>query len=139
MAIALTEDRIVGDFINLLRQTALPQEIGGSIYRGGVRPRDSQEEDLVVILSDAGAEQFQTGTVVLNLYVPLIRNSSNGVLVEDGQRCGELQAAVAKAVETIAALPSCYRLKLRDAIRTQRDDEIGQSFIVARIGFSYYA
>lgn len=138
MATALTGSRIVGDFIRLLRQTALPREIGGDIYRSGLRPRDSQKEDLVVILTDAGAEQFQSGTVTLNLYVPLIRNSADGVMAENGRKCEELEEAVAEAVSSITAATSQYLLSLSDAIRTRRDDETGQSIIVARIGFKHF-
>lgn len=135
---SLTGSQIVGDFIELLRHTALPDEIGGNIYRAGLRPRDSEAEDLMIILTDAGAEQFQSGTVTLNLYVPLIRNSSDGTLVENGARCEYLEGVIAEAIASITAASSPYLISLRDAIRTQRDDEIGQSFIVARIGFKYY-
>lgn len=138
MATALTGSRIIGDFIRLLRQTALPGKIGGDIYRSGLRPRDSHKEDLVVILTDAGAEQFQSGTVTLNLYVPLIRNSVDGVMVENGRRCEELEEVVAKAVSSITAASSQYLLSLSEAVRTRRDDETGQSFIVARIGFKHF-
>lgn len=139
MPTALTGNRIIGDFIGLLRQTDLPLEIGGDIYRSGQRPRGSQKEDLVVTLTDAGAEQFQTGTVTLNLYVPLIRNSAEGVLVENGRRCEELEEAVTEAVSSITAASSQYLLSLSGAVRTLRDEETGQSFIVARIGFKHFA
>lgn len=139
MPTALTGNRIIGDFIGLLRQTDLPLEIGGDIYRSGQRPRGSQKEDLVVILTDAGAEQFQTGTVTLNLYVPLIRNSAEGVLVENGRRCEELEEAVTEAVSSITAASSQYLLSLSGAVRTLRDEETEQSFIVARIGFKHFA
>lgn len=134
---ARTGQQIITDMIGLLRQTDLPSVIGGKVYRAGTRPRDSRAEDLVVIFTTADAEQFQQGVVTLNIYVPDMPNSANGVSLEDSARCAELEAACFLAIESLRANKSDYLFSLKEAIHTQRDTEIGQSFVVARLRFKY--
>lgn len=124
--------------IALLRGTELPNEIGGDIYRAGTRPKDSTAEDCVVIFTTADAEQFQEGVITLNIYVPDIITDNDGVHLVDSGRCEEVEDSARKAVKSLVASKSNYKFKLRDAIHTQRDEEINQSFVVVRLGFKYY-
>lgn len=134
----VTGQKVITDVIALLRQTELPSVIGGGIYRQGTRPRDSRAEDLVVIFTTGDAGQFQKGLVTLNIYVPDIGAvGSDGVNYEDSARCEEIEAAALKAVESLRAYKSDYLFRLRDAIFTQRDESINQSFVVVRLGFKY--
>ena len=132
-----TGQQIVTDFIALLRGTPLATEIGGRIYRAGTRPRDSRAEDLVVIYTTANAEQFQEGVVTLNIFVPDIPTPENGVLLQDSARCEVLEGVAQESVEMLSAEKSDYRIRLRDAISTLRDEEIGQSFVSVSIRFTY--
>lgn len=135
---ARTGQQIITDMIGLLRQTNLPAKINGGIYRAGTRPRDSKAEDCVVIYTTADAEQFQQGVVTLNIYVPDIPNSGNGVMLEDSGRCEEIEGVCAEALDALRVCVSNYRFSLKEAIHTQRDTEIGQSFVVMRLDFKYY-
>lgn len=133
---------MVTDVIALLRNTDLitdkDSKIGGKIYRAGTRPKDSTAEDCVVIFTTADAEQFQSGVVTLNIYVPDLQIGSDGVRVVDSARCEALEALAQASVDSITAAASNYKFKLRDAIHTQRDEDINQSFVVVRLGFKYY-
>lgn len=133
-----TGQQIVTDMIALLRGTELPNEIGGDIYRAGTRPKDSTAEDCVVIFTTADADQFQEGVITLNIYVPDIITDNDGVHLVDSGRCEEVEDSARKAVKSLVASKSNYKFKLRDAIHTQRDEEINQSFVVVRLGFKYY-
>lgn len=135
---SLTGYQIADDIIRLLKGTPVASEAKGGIYHGGQRPRDSQKEDIVVIYTTADAAQFQKGVVTVNVYVPDIRNSHRGVLVTDVRRCGELEAALRSSVDSLTADKSGYLFSLREAVHTQRDDNIQQSFVVAHIGFKHY-
>lgn len=125
------------DVIGLLRGTTLPTLVNGGIYRSGTRPRDSRAEDIVVIFTAADAEQFQSGVVTINIYVPDIGSSENGVSLVDSGRCEEIEEAAQSAVKGLTADKSNYIFKLQNAIHTQRDEEINQSFVVIRLGFKY--
>lgn len=139
---ARTGEQIVTDILNLVRETSLPSIIGGGIYREGLRPRDSKAEDMVITYTTADAEQFQTGVATINIYVPDIAyRTGHGdyILVKDGARCDAIEKAALEAVKVMsAAAKSNYLFKLRDAIHTQRDEEINQSFVVIRLGFKYF-
>lgn len=132
-----TGQQIITDIIWLLRGTPLTDAIGGGVYRGGTRPLDSRAEDLVVIFTTADAGQFQRGVVTLNVYVQDILAGKDGIAVTDSARCEELEVIAQETVDMLTARRSNYIFKLRDAIHTQRDEEIGQSFIVVRLGFKY--
>ena len=133
-----TGQQMVTDVIALLRGTALVGEIRGNVYREGTRPRDSVAEDCVVIFTTADAEQFQSGVVTLNIYVPDLLIGSNGVRLVDSARCEEIESMAQYAFEELTAAVSDYKFKLRDAIHTQRDEDINQSFVVVRLGFRHY-
>ena len=123
------------DIYKLLSNNPLLMEgIGGKVYRQGLRPRDSQKEDLVVIFTTADAEQMQSGVVTLNLFVPYISIGANGVMYENIARCEELEILLQSVCDGMA-VSTDYRFTLKDAIHTQRDDELKQSFVVARLSF----
>lgn len=133
----VTGQRVVTDVIGLLRGSALAEGIRGGMYREGTRPRDSKAEDLVVRFTTADAEQFQTGVVTLNIYVPDLPTSENGVNVVDSERCEEIEELAAQTVKTLKAYRSDYLFKLRESIHTQRDEDIDQSFVVVRLRFKH--
>lgn len=133
----LTGQQIVTDIIALLRETGLPSFIGGGVYREGNRPRDSRAEDLVVIFTTADAEQFQSGVVTLNIYVPDLPETTNGVGLVDSARCEAVEAATSEAISSLKAHRSDYLFRLRDAVHTERDQDTGQAFVVARLGFKH--
>lgn len=134
----LTSQRIISDVMSLLKDTPIATNIGGSMYRGGLRPRDSVKEDLIVIYTEANAGQFQTGVVTINVYVPDIRIQANGVLVPNSARLEMLEDLCQQSVDRLTASRSNYLFSLKEAIHTNHDDEINQSFVVARLGFTHY-
>lgn len=133
----VTGQKVVTDVIGLLRGSALAEGIRGGIYREGTRPRDSKAEDLVVIFTTADADQFQNGVVTLNVYVPDLPTSQNGVNVVDSARCEEIEGLALETVNALKAYRSDYLFKLQDAIHTQRDEDIDQSFVVVRLRFRH--
>lgn len=133
-----TGQQMVTDVIALLRGTDLVAQISGEVYREGTRPKDSTAEDCVVIFTTADAEQFQNGVITLNIYVPDLMIGNNGVRLVNSARCEEIESMAQTAYEELTAAVSDYKFKLRDAIHTQRDEDINQSFVVVRLGFRYY-
>ena len=139
-----TGKEIEGDILGLLRSSYIItgkdgiSGIRGEVYRGGLRPRDSKKEDLIVIFTTANAAQFQEGVVTLNIYVPYIRNGRNGVMVENGQRCEQIERLAQDSVEWLKADKSDYLFSLQRAIHTQQDDAIEQSYIVVAVHFKQF-
>lgn len=132
-----TGQQIITDIIALLRGTPLATGVNGMIYRPGTRPRNSKAEDIVVIFTTADAEQFQKGVVTINVFVPFLPTGLDGVLVPDSGRCEQVESLANTTIESLTARVSNYKFKLRDAIHTDEDEEIKQSFVVIRLGFEY--
>lgn len=133
-----TGHQIETDVYNMLKGTALAAAISGGIYRGGTRPRDSVKEDLVVVFTTADGAQVQNGVVTLNVFIPDVYPFENGVPVEDIARCEVVEGLVQAQVDAMTAAVSDYKFELKNAVHTQRDDAIRQSFVVAKLSFKLY-
>lgn len=137
MSIQRTGAGVETDIYNLVKESGIGDVIGGGIYRSGLRPRGSEAEDLVVIFTQSDAEQVQGGVVTLNLYVKDISPYGNGELVPNKKRVAELEEALLAAVQWMS-VRGAYKFRLREAVHANHDDEIHQSFAVARIGFRFF-
>ena len=89
---AKTGKQIQGDIYRFLKNSTLAEQISGEVYRSGIRPRDSQQEDAVVTFTAGLPDQIQTGVVTINIYVPDIDFDDNGTWVEDGARTEEMES-----------------------------------------------
>lgn len=132
---AKTGKQVQNDVLTLLKNSMLPSIISGGVYRNGYRPRDSKQEDAIVIFTAGLPSEIQTGVVTVNIYVPDIDPYENGVLVEDGQRCETLEQAAALWVDSLTAAVSNYRFKLQQTIYTEEEPEINQHFIVVKLKY----
>lgn len=135
---AKTGKQVQSDVLALLKNSALPSMISGGVYRNGYRPRDSKQEDAIVIFTTGLPTEIQMGVVTVNIYVPDIAPFANGVLVEDGQRCEELERAAAVWVENLTCAVSNYKFKLQQTIYTEEEPDINQHFIVVKLRYEYF-
>lgn len=135
---AKTSKQVQGDIYRLLRDSTLYSMISGEVYRNGQRPRDSKQEDAVVIFTTGTPTEIQTGVVTVNIFVPDIDPYGNGVLTEDGQRCEEVEALAQAWVDSLTAEISCYKFGLQQTIYTEADEEIHQHFVVIKLYYEYY-
>ena len=135
---AKTGKQVQGDVLTLLKNSVLPTIISGGVYRNGYRPRDSKQEDAIVIFTAGLPTEIQTGIVTVNIYVPDIDPFANGVLVEDGQRCEELERAAALWVNSLTCAVSKYKFKLQQTIYTEEEPDIKQHFIVVKLRYEYF-
>lgn len=137
-----TAKQVQSDIISLLEGSQLVASLSGKVYRGtaddSYRPRDSRQEDLIVIFTTGLPDEVETGVVTLQIYVPDIDPYEDGVMVEDGQRTAELEAAAAKWVESLTCDRSCYRFQLQQTIHTQANHDIQQHFVVVKLGYYHY-
>lgn len=134
-----TSRNIQGDVWQMLQGSDLQQSITGSVYREGMRPRDSRLEDAVVIFTSGSAAQIQEGVITVNIFVNDIDLWGNGQYVEDGSRCEEIEGLAQQWADTLTADRSLYYFELADAISTNHDADLRQSFVVVRLRYRYYA
>ncbi len=129
----------VEDYIyQLLRHSDLAGIINGTIYKEGLRPRDSETEDAVVIFTAGLPGQTQTGIVTVNIFVPDIDPYDSGVTVKDGERCREIEAASQQWVDSLTAgMTNGYLIRLNDTIKTEDEPEIRQHFVAIKLKYKY--
>lgn len=138
----ITAKQVQSDIIALLEGSELAAGVTGRIYRGtpdgSYRPRDSRLEDLIVIFTSGEADEIETGTVTLNIYVPDIDIYGDGVLGEDGARTAEVEEMAAAWVESLTAGRSNYKFRLSQTIYTQREEDLRQHFVVVKLAYRHY-
>lgn len=86
----MTANEIERYFKTKVEDSMLGQEIGGDVYRSGMRPDGSGAEDIIVKFLSGSDGQRQTGIVIVNVYVP--DADYYGKKVEDKVRIGVLEA-----------------------------------------------
>lgn len=135
---AKTGKQIQGDIYRMLKASTLATAISGEVYRNGIRPRDSQKEDAIVIFTTGTPDEIQEGVVTVNIYVPDIDPYDNGVTVEDSERTEELEQLADEWVNSLTADKSCYKFRLMQTIYTEDEAAINQHFVVIKLQYRYY-
>lgn len=133
---AKTEIEIERDFYTLVngkckKGSKLKRAINGEVYRRGQRPDNAKTEDCIVKFLAGDDSQIQTGTVILNIYVPYI--SFDGKMVEDLTRIGVLEEIARDFIKNIKNTD--YDIKQDGTIRSYPEDDIEQSIIAIRLKF----
>lgn len=128
---AKTENQIERDFYSIANNT-LGNIIRGTVYRRGMRPDNAKTEDCIAKFLGGVDEQIQTGTVVLNIYVPFIPYQ-DGRRGEDLNRIGELEEQVKEAVRAID--DTDYEITTETTPQSYKMDEIEQTIIAVRLRF----
>ncbi len=133
-----TAKDIQTDFLSLLKDSSLASVVNGSIYRDGLRPRDSKKEDIVIIYS-AGEDNgdIQSGIVTLNIYVPDITPYKNGTMVENAARTAKIERAAQEWFEFAKGAAQGYLLRLYNTIHTSADEDINQHFVVVQVKYRH--
>lgn len=128
---AKTENQIERDFYSIANNT-LGNIIRGTVYRRGMRPDNAKTEDCIAKFLGGVDEQIQTGTVILNIYVPFIPYQ-DGRRGEDLNRIGELEEQVKEAVRAID--DTDYEITTETTPQSYKMDEIEQTIIAVRLRF----
>lgn len=133
----LTSHKVQSDIIALLKGSELCDAVSGSVYRKGYRPRDSRDEDIVVVFVNGIYGEVERGAVTLNIYVPDITPYNDGVFVEDGRRTASIEELASRWVKSMTANKSNYKFKLLRTISTAHDEAIHQHFVVVQLEYDY--
>lgn len=133
-----TSKQVQRDIYSMLRQSKLASVISGDVYHKGYRPRDSAKEDAIIAFTAGVPGEVQSGVVTINIYVPDIDPYDNGVMAENGTRTEEIEVLAQKWVDSLTVDKSSYKFNLKQTIYTENDSQIGQHFVVVRLGFKLY-
>lgn len=128
-----TEKRIERDFFEFVTKSELAKAVSGKVYRKGMRPPESDKEDIVVKFLSGIDEQIQSGIIVLNIYVPDTTIRSTGAKVEDIKRVEELEELALSFIEENDSTE--YELSKDGTPKSLEAEGIEQHFISVRIKF----
>ena len=128
-----TEKQIEKDIFRIIKASPINTMIGGTLYRKGMRPRNAKTEDAVVAFLSGLDGQFQTGVVLLNIYVPMTQNASSDKIT-DISRVETLEAAVKDFFDECSEVN--YLFELRETPYSEDLDEIEQTRINVRIHYT---
>lgn len=128
-----TEQQIERDFYSFVNNSPLGKAIKGKVYRDEIRPTDAKAEDLIVKFYTGVDGQVQTGTVILDIYVPDITNK-DGRKVKNSPRIAELQELVLNFIENNDNTE--YLMETELSPYTIKSEEIEQHEIKVRIKFN---
>ncbi|MCL1932845.1 MAG: hypothetical protein FWF53_03385 [Candidatus Azobacteroides sp.] len=134
---AKTGQQIEDDVYETVKTGPLASVISGGVYKYGTRPRDSKKEDIIVkfVSGSGGEDPIQSGTVVVNIYVPDLDPYENGVSVRDISRCTEIENAANDWVKSLTANKSNYLFRTVQTIYTEEAAEINQHFVSVKLRF----
>lgn len=131
-----SEKNIEKDLFRLIKASPLAGMVSGKVYRAGMRPDNSNLEDIIVKFLVGTEGQVQSGVIILNIYVPDITQKGFTRKVENTARVEEIEDAV------IAFVKGCddteYLYEFDDTMLSLEVEEIGQHAISARIHYQRF-
>lgn len=133
MADIKTETQIEKDIFRIVSASPIKDLIGGKVYRRGMRPRDSKEEDCVVQFLNGLEGQIQSGTVNVNIYVPKISVGKSTNKVENLKRVEELEIKIKELFEESVFEDPEYNLEIRSTPQAIEEEGIDQTKINTRV------
>ena len=117
----------------LMVNSPLAQMISGKVYRNGMRPINSDKEDIVVSFLSGINTQFQECVVNVNIFVPDI--SFNGGYVKNIGRLAILENEAKDYLEAI--IPNEFLIALDMIPTTVQVEGFNQHFINIRLIITY--
>ena len=132
-----TQQDIEDDFYNALKNSALVNAVNGKLYKKDLRPIDSKQEDITLIVTTIDSAQWQQGVITLLIYVNGI-DLYQSQLVPDKKRIKELSTLTLSILDELKASMTNYDgFNFFQAVTNDFDVETEQFFISTKITFRY--
>jgi len=128
-----SEKNIEKDLYKLVVASPLATMIAGKVYRKGMRPENSVQEDIVVKFLAGRESQIQKGQLLLNVYVSDKTQMGTTRLVENTSRVEQLEDAIIAFLDSHPS--SEYLYELEDSPNSLEVEGISQHVITARINY----
>lgn len=133
-----TSEEVLDYICSLAENSSVAEAITGKVYQDGLRPRDSEKEDLVVVYTSGVADgELVRGELTFNLYVQDIQPYRNGVYVKDSRRLSELSGIFQEWIASLRYGISEYKLTQLEPIRTEEDRDLNQHFLILHVQYEY--
>ena len=127
-----TASVIEDDIYVIISASPLKSAVTGEVYKEGLRPSDSDKEDVVVTFVTGADGQVQEGVVTVDIYVPDIDYGAVRK-VRHIARCRELEMIADEFASNLS--DDDYWFSLNEMIRTSKAENISQHFVQVRLAF----
>ncbi|MDR1974844.1 MAG: hypothetical protein LBQ31_09290 [Bacteroidales bacterium] len=133
----MTGQQVEDIVFDLVQNSTLASAINGNVYRAGTRPKDSQDEDIVVKFIEGFDGQIETGRVDVNTFIPDIHDTENDSYFKNVDRCRQIEEI---ADTWIKSLPSelDFYYTLANTINTEQEQALNQHFIAVRLEYKFF-
>lgn len=129
-----TASEIEADIYKIIKESSLLSVVSGSVYLDGLRPENSNEEDIIISFMTGVFDIFhQEGKININVYVP--DKESLGILRKDTKRCREIERVCQVFCDTLAS--GAYKFTLGRMIQVFKENAINQHFVNVQLNFKY--
>lgn len=112
-----TGQQIEKEIFQLIKRSSLAKMISGTVYRNGMRPLSSNEEDIVVSFVTGLDGQIQSGKVNVNVFIPDIDNGGE-MCVKNSLRCELMEIEADNVVRTFLNPNPKFLFSLSQMIQT---------------------
>lgn len=120
------------DFFRFIERSELGQSIKGGIFRKGNRDKNRREEDITIGFLAGMDTQRQTGTIVVNVYIPSILDNE-GLERIDYVRVGQLSNMLMGFIVNFIDFE--YKIESEASAKVTRDEAEKQYVLSSRIKF----
>lgn len=112
--------------------------VGGGVYYRGLRPTQknisSYKEDIVVAFLTGDGTDLQTGTCLVNVYIPDIQATS-GLYYANKERCIEVATALELFPKYATQNDGSIQFKQSGMIATLAEESVNQHFVSLKLEF----
>lgn len=129
------ETQIEKDFFRFVKNSPIASAIGGSVYRNGMRPRNSKAEDAVIIFVSGMDGQIQDGVVAINVFVPKKPFGKDTEPVKDIERVDMLEQIIRDWLDSWNDSEYLLPQNRRPTIQSLDDPQTNETYIHTRIRF----
>lgn len=124
--------QVEADIFNIIKDSPLKSAVNGDVYRDGMRPLNSNKEDIVVSFMTGLAGDIEDGTVTVHIYIPDM-DTGSGVKVKNLGRLRTMEALADTVVSSTTG--GEYKMTLGSTIQSFKAEDISQHFVDVKIKF----
>lgn len=129
-----TASEIEADIYKIVKNSILASAVTGGVFLDGLRPENSDKEDVIVSFMTGIFDIFhQEGKVNVNVYVP--DKESSGILRKNTLRCREIERICQDFANTLKS--NNYQFNLGRMIQVFNEKDINQHFVNVQLNFKY--
>ncbi len=134
----LTARKVEEEIARLLTLSSLSREVNGSVYFQGLRPRNSNKEDIILSFITGTTEEIEKGVVSVIIYCPDIQPYENGVYAPNLRRLAELESFAQEWVESLTLNQTAFKIEQMQAIYSEEEGTKNEHVVVIRLKYRYY-